>query len=61
MEGAGEMPDISPSPCNSPPNMEWPDGPVSPEPSFLEIPLGVLGGESSGGGDVVAPQGLQYP
>eukprot|EP00973_Karenia_brevis_P055973 7785557-Karenia_brevis.AAC.1 len=54
MEGSGEMPEVPLSPINSP---RGPDGPVSADQSFLVLP----GGESSGGGDVVAPQGPQYP
>eukprot|EP00973_Karenia_brevis_P056696 7887667-Karenia_brevis.AAC.1 len=59
MEGTGEMPDISPSPINSP---RGPDGPVSADQSFLVLPgSGVSGEVVSGVGDEVAPEGPQYP
>eukprot|EP00973_Karenia_brevis_P080532 11172779-Karenia_brevis.AAC.1 len=52
------MPDISPSPIESP---EGPDGPVSPETSFLDSPVSGVGGEVvTGVGGEVAPEGPQY-
>eukprot|EP00973_Karenia_brevis_P075147 10439510-Karenia_brevis.AAC.1 len=59
MEGAEDMPHISPSPINSPAEAE---DPVSPDHSFLDLPVSGVGGDLvvgvSGEG---APEGPQYP
>eukprot|EP00973_Karenia_brevis_P064806 9001119-Karenia_brevis.AAC.1 len=54
MGGTEEMPDISSSPINSPPELEGPPGPVSGDQSFEVLVSGGVGGG-------LAPQGPQYP